>query len=411
MRRTSIVLIICGALFLAGAGAWSTMAVSRLVKFPLSTDSTLQYTGHFVTYVNAHTGATLAQPTSAALTVDRTIKAVPSESSSSTAIVTEQIALHYAGTTAHETNVYAIDRTSMCNVANARACTFAPGNPYPAAGSYYVTLPMNIKPGVTQMNIWKPETGTTYPLEALPSRAQPSSLDGLKVAWFSGTLPMTPVAPYERTALAQRGLPMTITPASVEAKLSAAGISVPALTAALTPKLTPTQLHEVATVLATPVALHYYAFGSGLVAANTRTGAIIELKGVIDGIAVAPETSGLHTLIAVMAAHPTVKGVPAALAALRSLAAAPPQKVYELQYTQTPASIAAMVSTANSQLRQISIVTYYVPIGMAVLGLLLLLGGIVIRLRRRRMLTAMALPTPRLVTPSSEAPTSGRRVA
>ena len=67
-----------------------------------------------------------------------------------------------------------------------------------------------------------------------------------------------------------------------------------------------------------------------------------------------------------------------------------------------------MVSTANSQLRQISIVTYYVPIGMAVLGLLLLLGGIVIRLRRRRMLTAMALPTPRLVTPSSEAPTSGR---
>ena len=112
---------------------------------------------------------------------------------------------------------------------------------------------------------------------------------------------------------------MTITPASVEVKLSAAGISVPALTAALTPKLTPTQLHEVATVLATPVALHYYAFGSGLVAANTRTGAIIELKGVIDGIAVAPETSGLHTLIAVMAAHPTVKGVPAALAALRSL--------------------------------------------------------------------------------------------
>jgi len=411
MRRTSIILIICGAMLLAGAGAWSTLAGSKLVKFPLNTNTSLQYTGHFVTYVNARTGATLAHPTSAALTVDRTITAVGSECISSTAIVTENITLHYAGTTAHETNVYALNRTSMCNVPSARACTFAPGNPYPAAGSYYVTLPMNIKPGVTLMNIWKPETGTTYPLVPVAPGTQPASLDGLKVAWFSGVLKMTPVASYERTALAARGLPMTITPASVEARLSAAGISVPALTAALTPTLTPTQLSEVVAVLKTPIALHYYAFGSGFVGAETRTGAMIDLKNIIDGIAVSPDTTGLHTLMAVMAAHPSVKGVPAALAVLRSLAAAPPQPVYELQYSQTPASVAGMVRTAQSQLRQIWIVTYGVPIGMIVLGLLLLLGGVVLRLRRRRMLALASLPTPLQAAAGSEGTVAGRRVA
>ncbi|HXY44821.1 MAG TPA: porin PorA family protein [Acidimicrobiales bacterium] len=409
MRRTSIVLIICGVLFLAGAGAWTTFAGSKLVKLPLNTNTTLQYTGHFVTYVNASTGAALARPVSTALTIDRTIKGVASESSSSTAILTEHLALHYAGTTLYENNVYAINRTSMDNVASARAYTFARGNPYPAVGSYYLTLPMNIKPGVTRMNIWKPETATTYPLVALRSGAEPSSLDGLSVAWFSGVLPLTPVAPYERTALAQRGLPMTITPASVEAKLTSEGVPVAALTATLIPKLTPTQLHEVLTVLSTPVALHYYAFGSGLVATNTRTGAIIKLQSLIDGIAVAPETNGLHTLIGVMTAYPSVKGVPAALRALRTLAAAPPQPVYELQYTQTPAAVALMVSNTKSQLRQISLVTYYIPIGLLVLGLLLLAGGIVLRLRRRRMLAALAVPTP-VPTPSEE-PKPARRVA
>ena len=383
MRRTGIILSICGALVLAGALAWSTLAVPRLVKFPLNTDTTLHYSGHFVTYVNAKTGAALPTPTSAPLMVDRTIKAVPSASSSSVAIVDENIVLHYSGSTVKEDNVYAVNRRSMCNVPNAHACTFAPGNPYPAAGSYYVTLPMNIKPGVTQLDIWKPETGTTYPLVPIRTGSEPSSLDGLHVVWFSGTLPMTPVASYERTALAARGLPMSLTPAQVEAQMTARGISVSALSAALTPVLSPTELSEVAAVLRTPVPLHYSAFGSGLVAAETRTGAIISLTNVIDGIAVAPSTTGLDTLITILSHHSSVKGVPAALTALRSMAAAPPQRVYELQYTQTPASVATMVNTAKSQLRQISIVTDDVPIALVVIGLLLIIAGVARRLRRR----------------------------
>jgi hypothetical protein len=252
---------------------------------------------------------------------------------------------------------------------------------------------MNLKPGVTPLNIWKPETGTTYALEPVAAGSQPASLDGLKVDTFAGGLNMVPVAPYERTALAARGLPMSISPASVQVEMTTAGISVPALEAALTPTLTPTQLTEVLAVLKTAIPLHYYVFGSGFLAAEPRTGAIIDLKSVIDGIAVAPSTTGLNTLIAVMADHPTVKGVPAALVVLRHLAAAPPQKVYELQYSQTPASVTGMVNTAQSQLKQIREVTYYIPIGLGVIALLLLLGGVIMFRRRRVAAISTALPS------------------
>jgi len=264
---------------------------------------------------------------------------------------------------------------------------------------------------VTPLNIWKPETGTTYPLVELRTSSQPSSIDGLNVAWFSGVLPMTPVASYERTALAARGLPMSLAPSQVEEEMAADGVSVTALSAALTPVLSPAELSEVAAVLRTSVPLQYYAFGAGLVAAETRTGVIISLKNVIDGIAVAPSTTGLQTLVTVLSHHTSVKGVPAALTALRRMAAAPPQPVYELQYTETPASVANMVSTAKSQLRQISIVTDDVPIALVVIGLLLVIAGVARRLRRRTPPASSQVAGETHPTAGFDALSAGRRVA
>lgn len=384
MKRAGSAMVVIGVVLVLAAGAWSLWAVPSVVKFPLSTNLQLQYTGHFVTYMDARTGLPLAKPTSVPLTMSRTIKAVGSESSSSVAVVEEHIVLHYAGNTATETNYYALDRRSMDNVTSSRAWTFAPSNPGASAKTYYITLPMNLGPS-TSMNIWKPETATTYPLRPLTTGSQPSSLDGLKVDWFSGTLPLTPVTSYKRASLAADGLPMSISPSAVEAEMTAAGVSVPKLESALVPTLTPSQLSAVLAVLKTNVPLHYYSFGTGLLAAEPRTGSIIELKNVIDGIAVAPSTTGIRTLIAVMSAHPTVSGVPAALAVLRHLVAEGPQPVYELQYTQTPAAVTTMVNTATSQLNQIRMVTYYLPIGAGVLGLLVLVAGLIIRRRRPGM--------------------------
>jgi len=376
MRRTGIVAGACGLVLAAGAIVWSTAAVPRLVKLPVNTNLALQYKGSLVQFVNAKTGATLARPTSVPLTVDRHITAVPAQSTGSVAVMRENLVAHYSGKSITEDNVYAVNRRSMCNVPNTHACTFAIGNPPAATGSYYLTLPMGLSQS-TKLQIWKPETGTTYPLAALPAAKQhPSSIDGLGVLWFSGVLKMTPVAPWEQKALVASGLPATVSPTVVEAQLSKAGISVPALTSALLPVLTTAQTKQVMAVLSTPVPLYYYAFGTGLVAAEPTTGAEIDLKNIVDGRAVKPGTSGINVLVSVMSHHTSVPGVPAAIAELRRLAAAAPQPVFELRYTETPASIALMVSKTKSQVTQITMATYWIPIGLGVLGILLLaLGG------------------------------------
>jgi hypothetical protein len=382
-RRTGIIGGAVGLVLLIAALVWSTVAVPALVKFPLSTNMTLHYTGSLVTFVNAKTGATLATPASAPLTVDRTIRALPGESSSSIALVHERLVVHSPGANAVENNRYAIDRRNMDNVPNAKAYTFAAGNRAASSGTYYVTLPMSLSAKTTTIRIWKPETGTSYPLVPLTAGSEPSSLDGLKVDWFRGTLPMTPVAGYERAALASRGFPMTIPPARVEAQLTAEGVSIAKLSAALLPVLTPAETRQVTTVLSTPVPLRYYAFGTGRLAAEPGTGMLIDLHGITDGIAAAPSTKGIDVLIGVLSKHSSVAGVPAALSALQRLAAAPPQPVYELRYSQTAVSVADSVQTAKNQLGQISAVTLWAPVGAVVLGGVLFLGGLTVVWRRR----------------------------
>src|ERR1019366_3251322 len=155
----------------------------------------------------------------------------------------------------------------------------------------------------------------------------------------------------------------------------------------------------------------YYAFGSGLVGAQTRTGAGIDIKNVVDAIAVAPATSGLHVLPTGLAPHPSVAGVPAALTALRHLASAPPQPVFELQYSQTPASIAAMVNTTNSQLRQINIVTDWVPIGLAVLGAGLLVPAVYRRRSRPTPPAAIGFAAGEFGSDASQLPGAGSQAA
>ncbi len=381
-RRTGIVGVVVGAVLLVAALVWSMVAVPQLVKFPLSTNVTLHYSGSLVTYVDAKTGAQLKTPLSVPLKVSRTIEALSSESTSSQAVVSERIALGYGTTTVKEDNRYVIDRRSMENVTSDKAYTFAPSNPGASAGSYYVTLPMNLSES-TAMHIWKPESGTTYPLVADPHSGQPSSLDGLGVIWFMGTLPMTPVAPYEATALAARGFPSSISPTQVQAQLQAAGVDIARLSLGLLRVLTPSQANQLIAAMTKPVKLNYFAFGSGLVAAQPRTGAIIALHGITDGIAVSPDLSSLKIIATILGQHTSVPGVSAALSALQHLASAPPSPVYELRYTQTPASVSDVVNKTRTQLDQISLVSDWIPLVAAILGALLLIGGAVVMVRRR----------------------------
>jgi len=73
---------------------------------------------------------------------------------------------------------------------------------------------------------------------------------------------------------------------------------------------------------------------------------------------------------------------------MRRIETAPPQPVYELHYTQTPATVASMVKLARNQINQLNLAQRDLPIGLGVLGLLLLLPAVVRFVRRRPELEA-----------------------
>jgi DUF3068 family protein len=375
-----------GVVVLLVAALWTPVAVPRVVKFPTTTNVHVAYSGSLVTYVDAKTGATLEHPVAVKLAIGRHLQALPAESSSSVALVKETITLRAGALRSTELNVYALNRRTMQAVSDPRAFTFAPGNTPNRNASYYVTLPMGLT-STTQLPIWKPESGTTYVLHRLPAAnaGTPSTLDGLSVMWFTGTVPMTPAPAYERSALAGQGLPMSLTPAEVEAQLAAAGVSVSRLGAALAPVLTPVELHTLLAVLGKPVALRYFIFGSGELAAEPRTGTIVKLQGIVDGVAVRPDAAPLATVASILGRHLTVPGVREAVAAIGRIEAAPPQPVYEFRYTQTPASVASMVTFARNQIGQINLATRDLPIGLGLLGILFIcLARVAVVVRRRR---------------------------
>jgi len=374
-----------GVVVLAAAALWTPIAVPALVKFPTNTNLHLVYKGSLVTYLNAKTGAALKAPVVTTLTVDRHLQALPAESSSSVALVKETLAIRAGALKLTEYNVYAFNRRTMQAVTDPRAFTFVPGNVPGRYGSYYVTLPMGLSKS-TSLPIWKPESASTYLLHPLAgmSSATPSTLDGLGVMWFSGTLAMTPAAPYERAALTSRGFPTSLTPAEVTALLAARGVSVKKLGTALAPVLTHSQTLTLLSVLSKPVPLQYYIFGSGLLAAEPRTGTIVELRNIVDGVAVRTDPAPLRTVISILDQHLSVPGVRAAVTAMSRIGSAPPAPVYQLRYTETPASIAATVTVAKSQISKITVATLYVPIGLGVLGLILVCPAIVGYIRRPR---------------------------
>ena len=177
---------------------------------------------------------------------------------------------------------------------------------------------------------------------------------------------------------------MSLTPAQVEGRLAAAGVSISHLTAALLPVLTKTELGTLVAVLGKPVPLQYFIFGSGELAAEPRTGTIVKLQNVIDGVAARSDPAPLRTVASVLDRHLNVAGVRAAVAVIGRIESAPPQPVYELRYTQTPASVATAVALARNQISQINFATRDAPIGLGILGLVLVSPAVFVLARRRR---------------------------
>jgi len=95
-----------------------------------------------------------------------------------------------------------------------------------------------------------------------------------------------------------------------------------------------------------------------------------------------------------LAKHAGTPAIDSVIATLTKLAAASPQRVYELRYTQTPASVTAMVKEAKSRTTQLDRATTQAPRALFGLGALLLLAGAIAFFIGRKRHPAAPVVTP-----------------
>jgi hypothetical protein len=130
-----------------------------------------------------------------------------------------------------------------------------------------------------------------------------------------------------------------------------------------------------------------------LVSVKTRllveptTGAIVSLDNIDQTLSAQPEFAGLTQIAAVLSrpqyrTSPVIRTVGATLAKLAT--SAPTVKVFNINYGQTPASVANIASYAKSKADSIGTVKTTIPLGILLLGVLSAAIGLTMWLLDRR---------------------------
>lgn len=350
MKTRSRVSIITGAIVLAVALLWLPFAVPRLVRLPGDLDVTNHYTGAFTAYVNPANGQPLNAPLSVPMTIDRHVYAVDGAVGAERALVKDESNIDIAGSKRIKASTYLIDRRSMENVPDPRSGV-------DQADTYSINLPFSASSTDTY-SMWKAETGVAYPLSRATG-ARTTTIDGVRLLRMKGAMPATPVTDAERQSLAAQGLPMQMTADQLLARL---GNAVPPASAAALKQ-----------AITTPIPLVYSWSSTGDALVEGRTGMIVSVTNVVEKLTVQLDLSG----------HP-------ALAPFASLNT--PTSIYDLRYSQTPASVAERVDDAKDSSRMIRLVQSEVPGGMAIAGLLLLFYGFISSRRRPSEPAVVAVP-------------------
>ncbi len=365
MRASKIVLLVIGLVVLVVAVIWRPVVVPQLTKLPTSMNQTVQFAGTFTGYVNQATGTRLAAPENLPLSMNRQVKAVANQSTSADLVVMDvtQTAIGPQKSTA--VLQYVLNRSTTKNVKSPHAYALVPSNVVDRSGSYSLGPP----PGV--------DTARTYPLwideigRAIPLTYQHATqtVNGVSAQRWQMSVPATPMVASMATAM---GLPKTLPFASFAAELKALGIDLTTAFQALSPSLTAAQKAALAALTATPISLQYlYAFRCTLLV-EPSTGAGVDVVALVRAYSVRPNLGPLAAGLApVLAAHPA-NPVAARLAIItRQLAGAPAQPLYTLTSHQTPASVTGTAGTVGHSANLLKLLNVWIPIGLGVVGLLL----------------------------------------
>jgi len=391
MRASKIVLLAIGVIVLVVAAVWKPVVAPQLTKLPTSLDTSYQFAGTYTGYVNLSTGARLAAPQDLPLTIDRRFKAVPAQSTSSELVVSDASTVTIGPSESPSVAQYVLDRSTSKNVKNPRAYALVPGNVVDRSGSYSLGPPSGVDTA-RSYPYWVDEIGRTTPMTY--ANATRTS-NGLAVQQWQVNLPATPMIASMVSAMR---LPAAMPFAAFAAQLKAQGSDLAAALKLLSPSLTAAEKASLAALTAKPIALRYsYATRSTLLI-EPVSGMIVDMLNVVRSYSVSPDLGPLAAGLApILAAHPGNPIATALAADGKKLVAAPAQPLYTLTFHQTPASVTDLAGQAGHNASLLKIFGMWIPIGLGVIGLILVGLAFIGRWRRQPPAPKPAEPGPQKI--------------
>jgi Porin PorA len=367
MRTRSKILIAIGVGLALVAGLWALIAPGQLVKYPNDLDKTAVATGQFTQFVNPTTGAPYARPRVLPLSIDRRLHVVSSNGSQA---VVKEDSVEKIGPLPQQDlqQQYVIDRSSTKNLASSQAYAYTPSTGVNRAPAYSINLPFDTSAGPYE--IWKNEVGRSYTFR---QRGASFSRDGVTLIPLQGELTNAPAQPYYLAQLRSLGLPTQTTIQRLTPQLEALGVNFAQLSTTLLPKLSAADRSTIQAALAQPIALRYVVSVKTRLLVEPTTGAIVSLDNINQTLGVQPSLAGLKQITAILSQpqYATAPVIRAAGAALANLATSTPTaKVFNINYGQTPASVANIASYAKTKADSINAVETTIPLAILLVGVL-----------------------------------------
>jgi hypothetical protein len=391
MRTSKIVLLVIGVLVLVAAAIWRPVVAPQLTKLPTSLDTSYQFAGTYTGYVNQTTGARLAAPQNLPLSIARQFKAVPAQSTSSELVVNDASTVAIGPSKSPSVAQYVLDRSTSQNVKSPYAYAVVPSNVVDRSGSYSLGPPPGVNTA-TSYPYWVDEIGKTTPITYANAT---QTIDGLAVQQWQTNLPGTPMVASMVSAM---HLPTAMPFATFEAQLKAQGTDLAAALRILSTSLTTAEKTRLAALIATPIPLQYSYASQSKLLIEPATGMIVDMVNVVRAYSVRLNLGPLAAGLApILAAHPTNLAAAPLAAGSKKLAAAPAQPLYTLTFHQTPASVTQLAGQAGHNANLLRIFQMWIPIGLGVIGLILVGLAFTGRWRREPPAAEPAQPGPQKV--------------
>jgi hypothetical protein len=363
----------------------------QLTKLPTSLDIKYHFTGTYTGYVNQSTGARLAAPQNLPLSIDRQVKAVSAQSTSSKLVVNDNSAVMFGPGKTPQILQYVLSRSTAENVKSPYAYALVPGNVVDRAGSYSLGPPPGADTAKTYP-MWVDEIGKTVPISYANVT---QTVHGVAVQEWQLNLPATPMAASFVRAM---HLPATMPFAEFEAQLKAQGTDLALGLKVLSGSLTAAEKTSLAALTAKPISLQYFYAISIKLLVEPASGTIVDTLTAIRAYSVRPVLGPFAAALAPMlAAHPANLASAPLAAGSKKLTAAPTQPLYTLTFHQTPASVTETAGQAGHNANLLNIVEMWIPIGLGVIGLILVGLAFTGRWRREPSAAKPAQPGPQKI--------------